>query len=69
MSGIADMAAKEFNDRYYELLNKNADGKEFASLLKEVIAHNKNDEELDEETAERSHRIINYCNSIADYRY
>ena len=50
MSGIADMAAKEFNDRYYELLNKNADGKEFASLLKEVIAHNKNDEELDEET-------------------
>lgn len=69
MSGIADMAAKEFNDRYYELLNKNADGKEFASLLKEVIAHNKNDEELDEETAERLHKIINYCNSIADYRY
>ena len=31
------MAAKEFNDRYYELLNKNADGKEFASLLKEVL--------------------------------
>jgi len=69
MSGIADMAAKEFNDRYYELLNKNADGKEFASLLKEVIAHNKNDEELDEETAERLHKIINYCNSIADYGY
>ncbi len=53
MSGIADTSAKEFNDRYYELLNKNADGKEFASLLKGVIAHNKNDEELDEETAER----------------
>ena len=69
MSGIADMAAKEFNDRYYELLNKNADGKEFASLLKEVIAHNKNDEELDEETAERLHKIINYCNSISDYGY
>ena len=34
-----------------------------------MIAHNKNDEELDEETAERLHKIINYCNSIADYRY
>ena len=69
MSGIADTSAKEFNDRYYELLNKNADGKEFASLLKGVIAHNKNDEELDEETAERLQKIINYCNSISDYGY
>ena len=69
MSGVADTSAKEFNDRYYELLNKNADGKEFASLLKEVIAHNNINEELDEETAERLHKIINYCNSISDYGY
>ena len=26
-------------------------------------------EELDEETAERLHKIINYCNSISDYGY
>lgn len=65
-----DNSQKEFNDRYYELLENKADGVEFVKLLKEVIAHSGSDdtENTEEETSDLQ-QMYEYCQSVSDYWY
>lgn len=59
-------AYKDFYDRYYDLIEIDADGAEFAALLKEVITYNSADEEqMTEEDEAYSESVYNYCKDVA----
>lgn len=63
-------AYKDFYDRYYDLLEIDADGTEFAALLKEVIAYySADDDEITEEDRAYSENVYNYCVNVAEPHY
>jgi hypothetical protein len=75
-----DDAYKQFNDRYYELLRNNADGVEFAKLLKEIINYRMGYDDVDSEIIsdveeddysedDESNAIWDFCVQFGDYYY
>ena len=63
IDGEIDSSDKDFYDRYYELIDTDADGKEFAALLKEVVTYGM------ENGLYLSGLLWNYCNKFGDYYY